>query len=103
MTVRGDIDRAIAMAEAARGNYLLFATESEDTTAQRVFQDMAGDMERHVKILESRRDYLDQYNQLNAQLAGGNNQGQGGQNTGQKQNAQNQQKNQGGYGGSQSS
>ncbi len=68
------------MAEAARGSYLLFAAESEDETARKVFHDMAEDMRRHVKILESRRDYLNQYNPLNA---GRNNQKQEQGNAGQ--------------------
>lgn len=64
MTVHSDLQRAIAMAEASKGQYLLFATDSEDEKATTVFQDMAADMERHVKILESRRDYLEQHNNL---------------------------------------
>ncbi|HYG57321.1 MAG TPA: DUF1657 domain-containing protein [Symbiobacteriaceae bacterium] len=60
MTVRSDLERSIAMAEANKGSYLLFATESEDEKAKTVFQDMAEDMERHVQILKSRVDYLDQ-------------------------------------------
>jgi rubrerythrin len=68
MTVRGDLERAIAMAEAARGNYLLFATESADDSAQQVFNDMAEDMQRHVTVLESRREYLDEHNELNQML-----------------------------------
>lgn len=66
MTVRQDLERSIAMAEASKGSYMLFATESDDQKAKQVFQDMASDMERHVTILKSRVDYLDQYNQLNA-------------------------------------
>lgn len=66
MTIRQDLDKQIAMAEASKGSYLLFAVGSEDETARQVFSDMAEDMERHVKILKSRVDYLDQYNQLNA-------------------------------------
>lgn len=58
MTVHADLERAIAVAESAKGNYLLFAVDSEDEKATQVFKDMAEDMERHVKILESRRDYL---------------------------------------------
>lgn len=65
MTVKGDLERSIAMAEAAKGSYLLFATESEDKTATKVFKDMADDMERHVKILKSRVEYLQQHNHLN--------------------------------------
>jgi rubrerythrin len=67
MTVHGDLDRAIAMAEASKGNYLLFAVDSEDETARQVFQDMADDMERHVGILRSRQEYLEQYNPLNGE------------------------------------
>lgn len=66
MTVQREMERAIAMAEASRGNYLLFAADSEDGQAQQVFRQMAEDMQRHVRILESRKEYLDQHNQLNA-------------------------------------
>lgn len=66
MTVHNDLERAIAMAEAAKGSYMLFSTESEDGQATKVFSEMAEDMQRHVTILESRRDYLNEHNQLNA-------------------------------------
>ena len=69
MTVRSDLDRAIAMAEAAKGNYLLFASDSQDEMAQEVFTDMAEDMERHAMILRSRIEYLDEHNQLNQLIA----------------------------------
>lgn len=91
MTVKGDLERAIAMAEASKGNYLLFATESEDQKAKQVFDDMAQDMDRHVKILESRKDYLNQHNKLNA--GGQNDQNGQGNNQKQKKN-QNQNQNQ---------
>lgn len=65
MTVRADLERSIAMAEAAQGNYLLFAVDSEDERARQVFNDMAEDMQRHVKILQSRVEYLKQHNPLN--------------------------------------
>jgi len=66
MTVFNDLEKALAMVEASKGNYLLFATDSEDDKAKQVFKDMAQDMERHAKILQSRIDYLEQNNQLNA-------------------------------------
>ena len=75
MTVHGDLERAIAMAQAARGNYLLFAAQSEDEKAHQVFKQMAEDMERHVMILESRLQYLEQYNTL-VQHSRGQQQGQ---------------------------
>lgn len=92
MTVHNDLERAIAMAAAAKGNYLLFATESEDEKATQVFKQMAEDMDRHVLILESRRDYLNQHNALNKAQGDGNQQEQGG---GNKQ-AQNKSGGQGG-------
>lgn len=64
MTVHADLQRAIAMAEAAKGAYLLFATDSEDEKAKKVFSDMAEDMKRHVLILESRMEYLKKHNKL---------------------------------------
>lgn len=84
MTVHTDLERAIAMASAAKGNYLLFATESQDQKAVQVFNLMAEDMDRHVTILESRRNYLAQHNPLNGgnQASGRNNQGDGGGNQG---------------------
>jgi len=66
LTVKTDLEHAIARAEASKGEYLLFGADSEDQTAQKVFRDMAEDMERHVKILESRLQYLGQHNKLNA-------------------------------------
>lgn len=93
MTVVREIERAIAMAEASKGSYLLFATDSEDQQANRVFQDMAQDMERHVQILESRREYLTKHNSLYANQ--GNGQG-GQQQQNVKQQNDQQQKNAGG-------
>lgn len=60
MTVRSEIERAKAIAEAARGNYLLFAEQTAERKAKTVFREMADDMERHTKILTSRLDYLEQ-------------------------------------------
>lgn len=92
MTVLRDLERAIAMAEAARGNYLLFATETEEEKAKKVFTDMAEDMRRHVMILESRKQYLEQQNPLNTAGRGGSGDQQ---QKGQKENGQ------GGQGGQQ--
>lgn len=60
MTVRSEIERAKAIAEAAKGNYLLFSEQTEDRKAREVFQEMAEDMERHSAILTSRLDYLEE-------------------------------------------
>ncbi|HEY8347323.1 MAG TPA: DUF1657 domain-containing protein [Symbiobacteriaceae bacterium] len=66
MTVVNDLERAIAMAEAIRGNYLLFAIETKEEKAKKVFKEMAEDMKRHVLILESRKEYLEKHNPLNS-------------------------------------
>lgn len=92
MTVYNDLERAIAIAEAARGNYLLFATDTEEEKARKVFTDMAEDMRRHVMILESRKQYLEQQNPLNAAGRGGSGDQQ---QKGQKQSGQNGQNGQG--------
>ncbi len=74
MTVKTDLEHAIARAEASKGTYLLFGAESEDQKAQTVFRDMAEDMDRHILILQSRLKYLGQYNKLNADRADQGNQ-----------------------------
>ncbi|MFZ5824417.1 MAG: DUF1657 domain-containing protein [Bacillota bacterium] len=101
MTVTNEIERAIAMAEAAKGNYLLFATDSEDQKATQVFKQMADDMERHVTILESRLDYLNRNNPLNKQQQGQQQQQQQQQQQGQQGQQQAQGANGGGGGGGQ--
>lgn len=90
MTVYSDLQRAIAMAEALRGSYLLFATDTEEEKAQKVFTDMAEDMKRHVLILESRKEYLQQ-NPLNAAKGQGGGEQQGGEPPERRQNGQKQQ------------
>lgn len=60
MTVQREIERAKAIAEAARGNYLLFSEQTEEKKARAVYREMAEDMERHTRILESRLEYLQQ-------------------------------------------
>ncbi|HWI53628.1 MAG TPA: DUF1657 domain-containing protein [Symbiobacteriaceae bacterium] len=90
MTVYANLERALAMVEASKGNYLLFATDSEDDKAKQVFQDMASDMERHAKILQSRIDYLEQNNQLNAGESDGQGQDQKQKKKKQQQDSQSQ-------------
>lgn len=60
MTVQGELQRAMAIAEAAKGNYLLFAAQTEDQKAQQIYTEMAEDMDRHAQILQSRMDFLEQ-------------------------------------------
>lgn len=66
MTVLNDLEKAIAMAESIRGSYLIFAAETEEEKARKVFKEMAEDMKRHIMILESRKEYLEKHNPLNS-------------------------------------
>lgn len=54
MTVKSDLEKAKAAAEAAQGTYETFATSTNDPTAKQMFQQMAQDMERHVSNIETR-------------------------------------------------
>lgn len=67
MTVQQDLQKAIASAKSAAGTYAMMAESTQDPSARQMFTQMAQDMERHEKILQSRLDYLNQHNQLNMQ------------------------------------
>lgn len=54
MTVKKDLEKALAAAESARGTYATFGTATDDKTAQQMFQNMAEDMEQHIANIESR-------------------------------------------------
>lgn len=65
MTVQQDLQKAVAAAEAAQGGYLMFASATQDTEAQQMYQTMAEDMTRHAQLIQERVDYLGQANALN--------------------------------------
>jgi rubrerythrin len=67
MTVDSDLQKAIASAQTALGNYQMFAESTQDPAAKQMFQSMAQDMERHVNQLNARKDYLTNSNPLNKQ------------------------------------
>lgn len=54
MTVKKDLEKAVAAAESAKGTYATFASSTEDTTAQQMFAQMAQDMDKHITQLNSR-------------------------------------------------
>ena len=64
MTVKKDLEKAVAAAEAAKGTYSTFASSTDDTTAQQMFGQMAQDMDRHIAQLNSRLSVASQ-NPLN--------------------------------------
>jgi rubrerythrin len=54
MTVKSDLQKAVAAAEAAKGTYATFAQSTEDQTAKQMFEQMSNDMDRHINQLSSR-------------------------------------------------
>ncbi len=54
MTVKKDLEKALAAAEAAKGTYATFAASTDDQAAQTMFEQMSQDMDRHIAQLNSR-------------------------------------------------
>lgn len=54
MTVKKDLEKAIAAAESAKGTYATFASSTDDKTAQQMFSQMSQDMDRHIAQLNNR-------------------------------------------------
>lgn len=67
LTVKSDIEKAVAQAEAALGTYATFASSTEDPVAKQMFQQMERDMKRHVEQLNGRLNYVNMNNGLNQQ------------------------------------
>lgn len=65
MTVKSDLQSALAAAQSALGTYAMFCDSTEDPAAKQMFQQMQQDMQRHIDFLNSRLNYLNQNNQLN--------------------------------------
>jgi rubrerythrin len=54
MTVKKDLEEAVAAAESAKGTYAEFATATDDQSAKTMFEQMSQDMDRHIVQLNSR-------------------------------------------------
>lgn len=67
MTVKSDIEKAIAQAQSALGSYSTFASSTEDPVAKQMFKQMERDMKRHVEQLSGRLNYINMNNQMNQQ------------------------------------
>lgn len=67
VTVQQDLQKAVASAQSALGTYEMFSESTQDQSAKTMFKQMAQDAQRHVQILQSRLQYLNQNNQLNHQ------------------------------------
>lgn len=65
MTVKSDLQKAIAAAESAKGTYAVFAESTDDQMAKSMFYQMSQDMENHIQQLSSRLKYLTSSNPMN--------------------------------------
>ena len=54
MTVKKDLEKALAAAESAKGTYATFAASTDDQTAKQSFQQMSQDIERHISTIQTR-------------------------------------------------
>jgi bacterioferritin (cytochrome b1) len=54
MTVKKDLEKALAAAESAQGTYAAFGASTDDQTAKQMFQSMSQDMERHISNIKTR-------------------------------------------------
>jgi len=54
MTVKKDLEKALAAAQSAKGTYAAFATSTDDQGAQTMYEQMSQDMDRHIAQLNSR-------------------------------------------------
>ena len=70
MTVKQDLQKALATAESAQGTYAQFANSTQDQNAKQMFQQMEQDMSRHIQVLSSRLNLVQEENQLNRQQGG---------------------------------
>lgn len=58
MTVKSDLQKALALCESMRGNYTLMADSTEDKPAKLLFNTLKKDLEKHIEFLTDRVDYL---------------------------------------------
>ena len=64
MTIKSDIERAIAYCEASKGSYALMAESTEEKEAKDMFNSMKADVEKHIEFLNNRLEYLKGNNDL---------------------------------------
>lgn len=64
MTVQSDLEKALAAAKSQKGMYAQFETGTQDKAAQRMFNEMSQDMDRHISSLSTRLSYLEKNNPM---------------------------------------
>lgn len=56
--MKPDLERALGLAHGVQAEYLLMASTAEEKQVKQVFEAMAEDVDRHIKVLRSRQDYM---------------------------------------------
>lgn len=59
--MKPDLERALGMAHGVQAEYLLMAATAEEKQVKQVFEAMAADVDRHIKVLRSRQDYMQKW------------------------------------------
>lgn len=67
MTVKSDLQQAIAACQSSKGCYSTMAQATEDQQAKHMYERMTSEVDNHLQYLEDRLDYLNQSNELNQQ------------------------------------
>lgn len=65
MTVKSDIQTAIASAESAKGSYATMSNATDDPEVKNTFEQMSFDVDRHLLFLNDRLNFITQNNSLN--------------------------------------
>lgn len=67
--MKPDMERALGLAHGVQAEYLLMASTAEEKQVKQVFEAMAEDVDRHIKVLRSRQDYIAKWGDQLAQAA----------------------------------
>ena len=65
MTIQADLQKAVAAAQSALGTYSTFSLSTQDQSAKAMFEELSKDAQRHVSMLNSRLEYIEQNNSMN--------------------------------------
>lgn len=94
--MKPDLERALGLAHGVQAEYHLMASSAEEKQVKQVFESMADDLDRHIKVLKSRQEYMQKWGD---QLQQGSNCNQGGSGQGSASSSKDQQSSQQSSGG----
>ncbi|HHU70092.1 MAG TPA: DUF1657 domain-containing protein [Thermoanaerobacterales bacterium] len=64
MTVKSDLQKAVADAQSLLGQYAVFAQQTQDKAVKKMFNELSDDMQKHIDTLNLRLDYLTKNNPM---------------------------------------